>query len=186
MLYWIIAVILVAVAWEPVRRALKKRKAASAEPEKPMATGSPFPCVIEGASLDAPPMADRVKALAIEAEGKKIIITNDYAVDVAKQGGEMMLIGNSFRFTFDAGGQIVQSQSHANVFLKDWPLEGGMSPDGTLGVSVVVTDEETKAVVKLGVEGVVKNGRFVDGIIRKGWAPHIYGILNGTYRKVAQ
>ena len=140
------------------------------------AQGLPFPCVIEG-SVDAPPMADRVKALAIEAASKNITITGDYAADVAKQGGEMMLIGNGFKFVFDASGQIVKSESRCNLFLTDYPVEGGMAPDGVLGMAVDVGG------AKVGVAGRIVNGQFVGGEVRKGWLPHIYGLLNGGYRR---
>lgn len=183
MWYLIIAVILVAIAWEPVRRYRKKQKGASIEPAKD--TGLPFPCVIEG-KIDAPPMADRVSALAKEAATKEIVITGDYAKDVAKQGGEMMIVGESFKFVFDATGQVDKSQSHANLFRVNYPVAGGMEANGTLGMDVVVDTARVQ------VQGKVTNGQFTNGKVVKTWLfvegqpPHIYGILNGTYRKVAQ
>lgn len=141
------------------------------------ANGLPFPCVIEG-GVDAPPMEDRVKALAIEAASKGLTITGDYAADVAKQGGEMMLIGNGFKFVFDATGQIVKGDSRLNLFLTDYPVEGGMEANGTLGMAVDVGG------AKVGIKGRVVDGKFVEGEVRKGWLPHIYGVLNGTYSKL--
>lgn len=143
--------------------------------------GLPYPCVIEG-SLDGSPMADRVKALAIEAQSKGLTITGDYVADYTAQGGEMHLTGHGFKFTIDATGQIVQGQSHVNLFAVDYPCEGGMNPDGTLGISVVCTDKVTGGVAKLGVKGRVVGGKFMDGEVRKGSLPHIYGVLNGVYR----
>lgn len=131
-----------------------------------------FPCIIEG-SVDAPPMADQVKALAIEAASKGIPITGDYAVDCAAQGGGMYLVGTSFKFVFDAAGQVIKDQSRLNLFMKDYPVEGGMNPDGTLGMAVDVGG------AKVGIKGRVVDGKFIDGEVRKGWLPHIYGILNG-------
>ncbi len=147
------------------------------EPEAAPANVYPFPCVIEG-TIDAPPMEDRVKALAIEAASKGITITGDYAADVAAQGGEMMLIGYSFKFVLDANGQVVKSDSHANLFGVNYPVEGGMNPDGTLGMDIVV---ET---ARVQIQGKVENGKFVNGKVVKSWLPHIYGILNGTYVKL--
>lgn len=139
--------------------------------------GLPFPCVIEG-TVDGSPMEDRVKALAIEAASKGITITGDYAADVEKQGGEMHLVGTSFKFVFDATGQIDKAQSRCNLFLTDYPCEGGMNPDGSLGMAVDCGG------AKVGVKGRVVGGKFIGGEIRKGWLPHIYGVLNGTYRKL--
>ena len=71
------------------------------------------------------------------------------------------------------------------MFLKNWPCEGGMNPDGTLGVDVVVDTARVQ------VQGKVVNGQFVNGKVVKTWLfvegqpPHIYGVLNGTYRKVS-
>lgn len=135
------------------------------------------PSIIEG-TVDAPPMADRVSALAIEAQSKGIALTGDYPTDVAKQGGEMMLIGTNFMFVFDAGCQIDKSQSRLNLFLTDYPVEGGMEANGTLGMAVDVGG------AKVAIKGRVVNGQFIEGEVRKGWLPHIYGILNGGYRKL--
>lgn len=172
--FLIIVLVVVGLAWEPVRRALKKPKEATPESAKDL--GLPYPCVIEG-SVDMSPMADRVSALAIEAASKGITITGDYAADVAAQGGEMTLCGHGFKFTIDANGQIVRDQSHVNLFAVDYPCEGGMNPDGTLGISVDVGG------AKVGVKGRVVDGKFIEGEVRKGWLPHIWGALNGTYRK---
>lgn len=133
------------------------------------------PSVIEG-TVDAPPMADRVNALAIEAQSKGIALTGDYSTDVRNQGGEMMLIGTSFKFVFDPTCQIDKSQSHLNLFLTNYPVEGGMEANGNLGMAVDVGG------AKVGIKGRVVNGQFVEGEVRKGWLPHIYGILTGTYR----
>lgn len=139
----------------------------------------PCPSVIEG-SVDAPPMADRVSALAIEAASKGIALTGDYAQDVKNQGGEMMLIGTGFKFVFDAGCQIDKSQSRLNLFLTDYPVEGGMEANGTLGMAVDVGG------AKVGIKGRVVNGVFVEGEVRKGWLPHIFGVLRGTFTPVVK
>ena len=149
----------------------------NSEPAAPAQHASALcPSVIEG-TVDAPPMADRVEALRIEAASKGITLTGSYAVDVAAQGGEMMLIGTGFKFVFDAGCQIDKSQSRLNLFLTDYPVEGGIAADGSLGMAVDVGG------AKVGIKGRVVNGQFVEGEVRKGWLPHIYGVLNGTYRK---
>lgn len=140
----------------------------------PVATNALCPSVIQG-TVDAPPMEDRVKALAIEAQSKGIALTGDYATDVRNQGGEMMLIGTQFKFVFDANCQVDKTQSSLNLFLTDYPVEGGMAPDGSLGMAVDV------AGAKVGVKGRVLDGKFVEGEVRKGWLPHIYGVLNGTF-----
>ena len=142
--------------------------------------GLPFPCVIEG-TVDGSPMADRIKALEIEANTKLITLTGDYAVDYKAQGGEMHLTGDGFKFTIGSDGQIVQGQSHVNIFAEDYPCEGGMNPDGSLGISVVVTDKVTGDVAKLGVSGSVANGKLVNGKLSKGQLPHIYSVLSGTH-----
>jgi hypothetical protein len=139
--------------------------------------GALFPCIIEG-SVDAPPMQDRVNALAIEAASKGLTITGDYAADARAQCGEMMLIGSGFKFVFDGTGQIVKGESRLNLFLTDYPVEGGMAPDGSLGMAVDVGG------AKVGVKGRVVDGKFVDGEVRKGWLPHIYGVLNGEYKRL--
>jgi hypothetical protein len=136
-----------------------------------------YPCVIEG-SVDGSPMGDRVKALAIEAEAKGMKITGDYVADYTAQGGEMHLTGHGFKFTFDSNGQIVANQSYVNLFAVDYPCEGGMTPDGILGMAVDVGG------AKVGVKGRVIDGKFVDGEVRKGWMPHIYGVLSGTWRQL--
>jgi hypothetical protein len=128
--------------------------------------------------VDAPPIEDRVKALAIEAQSKGITLTGDYATDVRNQGGEMMLIGTQFKFVFDAGCQVDKTQSSLNLFLTDYPVEGGMAPDGSLGMAVDVGG------AKVGIKGRVVDGKFVDGEVRKGWLPHIYGVLNGEYKRL--
>ena len=177
-------IVLLLVAVAVVYFVVKSNKKEKAEAGVVTDQGLPFPCVIEG-SIDAPPMADRIKALAFEAETKGITITGEYAVDVAKQGGEMMLIGYSFKFVFDATGQIVGADSHANLFGTNYPVQGGMNPDGTLGMDVVVESARVQ------VQGRVVNGAFINGKAVKTWLfkaghpPHIYGILNGTYRKGA-
>lgn len=144
---------------------------------EPVVSQKFYPCVIEG-SVDMSPMADRVSALAIEAASKGITITGDYATDVAAQGGEMTLCGHGFKFTIDANGQIVKDQSHVNLFAVDYLCEGGMGPDGVLGMAVDVGG------AKVGVKGRVVNGKFIDGEVRKGWLPHIYGVLNGNWRLI--
>jgi hypothetical protein len=148
----------------------------SNEPE-PLAVAKLCPSVIEG-TVDAPPMADRVKALAIEAQSKGIALTGDYATDVKNQGGEMMLIGTSFKFVFDQTCQVDKSQSHLNLFLTNYPVEGGMELNGNLGMAVDVGG------AKVGIKGRVVDGKFVDGEVRKGWLPHIYGVLNGTWAQI--
>lgn len=142
-----------------------------------VSSGSPepakFSCSITG-TVDAPPMQDRVNALAIEAQSKGIALTGDYYADAANQGGEMILIGSSFKFVFDKAGKVVEPQSHLNLFLKDYPVDGGMQPDGNLGMAVDVGG------AKVGIKGQVLNGKLINGEVRKGWLPHIYGVLNGT------
>lgn len=132
-----------------------------------------FSCSITG-SVDASPMQDRVIALAIEAQAKGIPLTGDYTTDVRNQGGEMTLLGNGFKFVFDANGQIVKDQSKLNLFLTDYPVEGGMNLDGTLGMAVDVGG------AKVGIKGQTIGGKFINGEVRKGWLPHIYGVLNGS------
>ena len=138
--------------------------------------GLPFPCVIEG-SIDMSSLEDRKKALAIEAVGKGITITGDYAKDVAAQGGEMTLVG-AFKFTLDASGQQVPTQSFINLFGVEYPVSGGMRPDGVLGMTGEIGG------ARVGIEGFVKDGIFHKGKVVKGWLPHIYGVLNGVYRRV--
>lgn len=133
-------------------------------------------------TVDAPPFPDRAEALRIEAVSKGLTIRGDYAakpdnyaLDVADQGGEMMLIGTQFKFVFDAGCQIDKSQSSLNLFLTDYPVEGGIELNGNLGMAVDVGG------AKVGIKGQVVNGQFINGEVRKGWLPHIYGVLNGKY-----
>ena len=135
-----------------------------------------FPCVIEG-TIDAPPMADRVTALAIEAQSKGITITGDYATDVAKQGGEMMLLG-SYRFQLDDKGGVT-GDSWMKLFNDDkYPITGGMAGDGTLGMDANFGG----AIVN--IRGRVVDGKLQGGRAYKSWLPHIGGILKGTWRAV--
>jgi uncharacterized NAD(P)/FAD-binding protein YdhS len=122
-------------------------------------------------------MVDRIEALRIEAASKGLTTTGDYAADVRAQGGEMMLIGTQFKFVFDAGCQIDKTQSSLNLFLTDYPVEGGIEQNGVLGMAVDVGG------AKVGIKGRVVDGKFIEGEVRKGWLPHIYGVLNGTYTK---
>jgi len=153
----------------------KKSKGGESTPAAQTQTAF-FPCVIEG-SVDAPPMEDRVKALAIEAQSKGITITGNYEADVKAQGGEMMLVGYGFKFVVDASGQIVADQSRCNIFGVDYPCNGGITNEGVLGIGVNVGG----AIVS--VTGRIVNGKLVDGRLIKGWLPHIYGVLNGTWSK---
>lgn len=147
------------------------------EEKQPESYSAFYPCVIEG-SIDGSPIEDRVKALAIEAVSKGITITGDYVADYHAQDGEMHLTGHGFKFTIDNVGQIVRGDSRLNLFAVDYPCQGGMFPDGTLGISVDVGG------ALVSVKGRIVDGKFVEGEVRKGWAPHIYGLLSGTYRKI--
>jgi hypothetical protein len=131
------------------------------------------PSVMVG-TVDAPPMEDRVKALAIEAQSKGIQLTGDYATDVRNQGGEMMLIGTGFRFEFDDTCHVIESKSSLNLFLADYPVDGGIDGNGNLGMAVNVGG------AKVGIHGQYINGKLVNGKVIKGWLPHIYGVLNET------
>ena len=183
MLYFIIAIIIGYLAYRAKKLGYFDKKD-HADAGVVLDHGLPFPCVIEG-TVDAPPMADRIKALAFEAETKGITITGDYDADVKAQGGEMMLIGYSFKFLFDATGQIVGAGSHANLFGTNYPVQGGMNPDGTLGMDIVVDSARVQ------VQGRVVNGALINGKAVKTWLfkaghpPHIYGVLNGAYRRGA-
>lgn len=145
----------------------------SSEPPAPT-TAALCPSIITG-TIDGPPQADREKALAIEAASKGLTLTGNYAADAAAQGGEMILLGTSFKFVFDAGCKIVEPESHLNLFLTDYPVDGGMDGTGALGMAVNVGG------AKVGIKGQVTDGKFTNGEVRKGWLPHIYGVLNGTY-----
>ena len=175
-------IIFLAIVAAAIYLIVKSSKKEKTEANVVLDQGLPYPCVIEG-SVDGSPMANRIEALAIEAAAKGMVITGDYVADYQAQGGEMHLTGSGFKFTIDGTGQIVQGQSHVNLFAEDWPCEGGMNPDGTLGISIVVADKKTGGVAKVGVEGRVVSGKFIDGKARKGVMPHIWGALNGTYRR---
>lgn len=138
--------------------------------------GLPFPCVIEG-SIDMSPMHDRVTALAIEAAKKGITITGNYADDVRAQGGEMTLVG-AFKFTIDATGQRIDAESFVNLFGVEYPITGGVEPTGIIGIGGAGGAGGTSVV------GKIVDGKLVSGRIFKGLMPHIYGLLNGTYRRV--
>jgi hypothetical protein len=173
-MYFIVFIAIIAIIYVASRA--KKLGYFDKKKDAGIVTVLPFPCMIEG-SIDAPPMEDRVKALAIEAQSKGITITGNYADDVKAQGGEMMLIGYSFKFTFDATGQIIPADSHANLFGTNYPVQGGMTADGTLGMDIVVDTARVQ------IQGRVVAGKF-SGKAVKSWLPHIYGILNGVYKHV--
>lgn len=142
---------------------------------QPTAT-APCPSVIEG-TIDAPPMADRVTALAIEAKSKGLTLTGDYTTDYSAQGGEMILLG-SYRFQFDEKCGVA-GDSWMKLFNDDkYPITGGMAGDGTLGMDANFGG----AIVN--IRGRVVDGKLQDGRAIKSWLPHIYGILNGTWRAV--
>jgi len=146
----------------------------SKKSKAPAPTAKPFPCVIEG-SIDAPPMDERVKALAIEAQSKGITITGDYAKDVAAQGGEMYLAG-SFRFDFDDNGN-VRGDSWMKIFSDvKYPITGSMAADGTLGMDCSVEG----AIIN--IRGRVIDGKLTNGRMFKSWLPHIGGVLNGVIK----
>lgn len=138
--------------------------------------GLPFPCVIEG-SIDMSPMLDRVKALTLEAAKKGITMTGDYATDVAAQGGEMTLVG-AFKFTIDATGQRVDAESFVNLFGVEYPITGGVESTGMLGIGGAGGAGGTSVV------GQIVGGKLVNGKISKGLMPHIFGVLDGAYRKL--
>lgn len=154
---------------------VKSNKAEKAEAGVVLDQGLPYPCVIEG-SIDMSPMEARVEALAIEAASKGIVITGDYQADVAKQGGEMTLVG-AFKFTIDATGQRVDAQSFVNLFGVEYPVTGGVESSGKLGIAGAGGAGGTS------ITGSVAGGQLVNGRIHKGLMPHIYGVLNGTYRR---
>ena len=154
---------------------VKSNKKEKAEAGVVLDHGLPYPCVLEG-SIDMSPMEDRKKALAIEAIGKGITITGDYAADVAAQGGEMTLVG-AFKFTIDATGQRVDSQSFVNLFGKEYPITGGIEPSGKIGIGGAGGAGGTS------ITGSVAGSQLVNGRIHKGLMPHIYGVMNGTYRR---
>ena len=155
----------------------KQNKKNKKEQTTVVSNSMPFPCVIEG-SVDAPPMVDRVKALAIEAQTKGIVITGDYVADYQQQGGEMMLTGYGFKFVLDKNGQFEPAETYCNIFGVSYSCSGGMNPDGTLGADVVV------GAARVQIQGAVVNGKFVNGKIVKSWLPHIFGVLSGVYHKV--
>lgn len=155
--------------------AVKSSKKEKAEAGVVLEQGAPYPCVLEG-SIDMSPLEDRKKALAIEAVSKNITITGDYAADVAAQGGEMTLVG-AFKFTLDANGQQIPAASFINLFGVEYPVSGGMRPDGVLGMTGEIGG------ARVGIEGFVKDGVYHNGKVIKGWLPHIYGVLNGAYRR---
>ena len=149
-----------------------RRKAKNNEAPATQAGGF-YPCVITG-NIGASPKDVRVEALRIEAASKGIAITGNYDADVAAQGGEMTLLGTSFKFTVDAAGQVVPSESHLNLFLVDYPVQGGMTPDGKLAMAVNVDG------VYPAITGRIVNGQLVDGRVTKGWLPHIWGVLDNA------
>lgn len=155
---------------------VKSNKVEKAEAGVVLDQGLPYPCVVEG-SIDMSPMEARVEALAIEAKAKGIVITGDYAADVAKQGGEMTLVG-AFKFTIDATGQRVDAQSFVNLFGVEYPVTGGVESSGKLGIAGAGGAGGTS------ITGSVAGGQLVNGRIHKGLMPHIYGVLNGGYRKL--
>ena len=173
---FIIFLAIVGVAIFFIVKSNKKEKAeAGVVLDQGATNGLPFPCVIEG-SIVMSPMEDRVKALAIEAASKGIVITGDYQADVAKQGGEMTLVG-AFKFTIDATGQRVDAQSFVNLFGVGYPITGGVEANGSLGIAGAGGAGGTS------ITGSVAGGQLVNGRIHKGLMPHIYGVLNGTYRR---
>ena len=142
--------------------------------------GLPFPCVIEG-TIDPPPHEDRIKARNIEAASKGIAITSDEAHNNSVQGGGgldggMYLVG-AFKFTIDAQGQRVDAESFVNIFNVEYPITGGIEPSGKIGIGGDGGAGGTS------ITGAIVNGQLVNGRIHKGLKPHIFGVLNGTYKR---
>ena len=173
MKFFIFLAVVVVIVFFVIKSNKKQKAEAGVVLDQSAANGLPFPCVIEG-TIDMSPLEDRKKALAIEAVGKGITITGDYDKDVAAQGGEMTLVG-AFKFTLDANGQQVPAASFINLFGVEYPVSGGMRPDGVLGMTGEIGG------ARVGIEGYVKGGIYHHGKVVKGWLPHIYGVLNGVY-----
>ena len=79
-----------------------------------------------------------------------------------------------FWFGFDDTCHVIESKSSLNLFLADYPVDGGIDGNGNLGMAVNVGG------AKVGIHGQYINGKLVNGKVIKGWLPHIYGVLNET------
>lgn len=143
--------------------------------DDPPAVAQPQMCpVVIEATLGASPYEDRVKALAIEAEGKGIQITGDYATDVRNQGGEMTLLGYNTTLTFDGNCRVVMAESHGNLFGHDYPIrEGGfIEPDGKFKDLYINVEGALVTIT-----GQLVDRQLVGGEVHKSWLWHIFGRL---------
>lgn len=155
----------------------------------PTNSTSYFPCVVEG-GIDMPPM-DAVKEAAIidvkEAGLFKDGMTAEDCMSLCSMplpneynfggggayGGRYMT--GSFRFEIDANGQQT-GDSWVKIFSDEkFPVTGGIRPDGIIAMGSIGGTQINGSVVSGTTSGKLLHG---DG------KHHIYGVLNGTYRKL--
>jgi hypothetical protein len=89
-------------------------------------------------------------------------------------GGRYMT--GSFRFEIDANGQQT-GDTWVKIFSDEkFPVTGGIRPDGVIAMGSIGGTE---------INGSVATGELVNGKLLHGDGKHhIYGVLNGSYRKV--
>lgn len=167
-----------------------------------------YPCILDG-TIDMPPMADVIKAARIDVEAAKEYLTSvgKYRDNLSDQEcmdlcsmpvlpdgvrkptdnqfggggpfGGRYLAGGAFHIEIGADGQRIDESSWISIFSPDhFSVTGGMHPDGTLGLA-------SMSIGGVPISGKIVDGKIVDGrATHGGGATHIYGVLNGTYRKV--
>lgn len=190
---------LVAAYKDYERKQKRKQSAPVAAPE-----GGFFPCILEG-SIDMPPMADVIKAARLDVEEAKAYLTSQgkYRDNLSDEecmalcsmpvkghpawdgvnefggggayGGRYLT--GSFHFEIDSVGQQIDGVSYVTIFSAEhFPVTGGIRGDGGIGMG---------SIGGTGISGRIENGKLVDARIEHGdGKTYIYGVLNGTWRKV--
>jgi len=141
--------------------------------------GLPFPCVLEG-SIDMPDHEERIKARNIELIANGHGISGDEARDNAIGGGGApdggMWLSGTFHFEIDANGQQIPEKSWVTLFSAEhFPVTGGIFPDGTINMG---------SIGGVTIKGSVASGKPVGRVMHGDNKLHIYGNLNGGYKRV--
>lgn len=164
------------------------------EKDKPVenvaVSGGYFPCILEG-NIDMPPMEAVKEAAIIDVKEAGLFkdgmtaeecmalcsmpLPNPYNFGGGGAYGGRYMTG-SFRFEIDANGQQT-GDSWVKIFSDEkFLVTGGIRQDGIIAMGSIGGTEINGSVAT----GTLTNGRLLHGDGKH----HIYGVLNGTYRKL--
>jgi hypothetical protein len=134
------------------------------------------PSMTEG-SIDMPSQEERIKARNIELVANGHGISGNDARDNTVGGGGSpdggMFLTGSFHFEFDANCQQIPEKSYVTLFSDErFPVTGGMTPDGKIGMG---------SIGGTSIEGSIVNGKLDAKIYHGDGKRHIYGVFNGGF-----